>query len=78
MKLPRTLSISVGGVCDLGENDFGNLGEVSDAAGEPREDSRPPRYHAVQDGHLGVREKDICVCEIPKKTALSKFLFAGR
>ena len=41
----------------LGEDNFGDLGEVSDAAGEPREDRCPSRYHAVQDGHPEVREK---------------------
>ena len=41
----------------LGEDNFGDLGEVSDAAGEPREDCGPSRDHAVQDGHPEVREK---------------------
>ena len=41
----------------LGEDNFGDLGEVSDAASEPCEDRGPSRYHAVQDGHPEVREK---------------------
>ena len=51
----------------LGEDDFGDLREVADAAREPRKDRGPPRYHAVQDGHLKVRGKEMLCVEFCEK-----------